>query len=115
MNENGSSARAHDNERALTNGSAPDLICLSHLRWDFVYQRPQHVMTRCARDRRVFFVEEPVVDDSPRPRMDISRRDTNLHVAIPHMAHGTPRDEVERSMRNLIDAMIQEHELSDFV
>jgi glycosyltransferase involved in cell wall biosynthesis len=36
-----------------------DLVCLSHLRWQFVYQRPQHIMSRCARERRVFFVEEP--------------------------------------------------------
>jgi len=39
-----------------------DLICLSHLRWNFVFQRPQHVMSRFARNRRVFFVEEPVFD-----------------------------------------------------
>lgn len=38
----------------------PALICLSHLRWDFVYQRPNHLMARAARDRRVYFVEEPV-------------------------------------------------------
>ena len=36
-----------------------DLVCFSHLRWDFVYQRPNHLMARAARDRRVFFVEEP--------------------------------------------------------
>ena len=36
----------------------PDLVCLSHLRWDFVYQRPQHLLTRFACGRRVFFVEE---------------------------------------------------------
>lgn len=36
-----------------------DLIVFSHLRWDFVYQRPQHLLSRLARDRRVFFVEEP--------------------------------------------------------
>src|ERR671912_376468 len=40
--------------------NAPDLVCLSHLRWDFVYQRPQHLLSRCAAGRRVFFVEEPV-------------------------------------------------------
>ena len=39
--------------------SAADLVCLSHLRWDFVYQRPNHLMVRAARGRRVFFVEEP--------------------------------------------------------
>ena len=38
---------------------ARDLVCLSHLRWDFVYQRPNHLMARAARDRRVYFVEEP--------------------------------------------------------
>ena len=35
-----------------------DLVCLSHLRWNFVYQRPQHLLNRCARDRRVIFIEE---------------------------------------------------------
>jgi glycosyltransferase involved in cell wall biosynthesis len=41
-----------------------DLICLSHLRWNFVFQRPQHLMSRFARQRRVFFVEEPLYGDS---------------------------------------------------
>ena len=31
------------------------LICFSHLRWDFVYQRPQHLMSRFARQGRVFY------------------------------------------------------------
>ena len=43
----------------------PDLVCLSHLRWDFVTQRPNHLLTRAARDRRVFFVEEPLPGDAP--------------------------------------------------
>lgn len=42
-----------------------DLVVFSHLRWDFVYQRPQHLLSRLARDRRVFFVEEP--DHTPGP------------------------------------------------
>ena len=38
-----------------------DLLCFSHLRWDWVYQRPQHLLGRLARDHgyRIFFVEEP--------------------------------------------------------
>ena len=36
-----------------------DLICFSHLRWGFVFQRPQHLMARFAKHRRVFFFEEP--------------------------------------------------------
>ena len=28
------------------------LVCFSHLRWNFVFQRPQHLMSRFAEDRR---------------------------------------------------------------
>src|SRR3954465_6579077 len=36
-----------------------DIVCFSHLRWDFVYQRPNHLMARAARRGRVFFVGGP--------------------------------------------------------
>ena len=39
-----------------------DLICISHLRWDFVWQRPQQLLSRLAKQYRIFFVEEPVTD-----------------------------------------------------
>ena len=42
-----------------------DLVCFSHLRWNFVYQRPQHLMGRSARERRVFFIEEPETYEGP--------------------------------------------------
>jgi UDP-galactopyranose mutase len=35
------------------------LICFSHLRWDFVWQRPQHLLSRFARFMPVYVVEEP--------------------------------------------------------
>lgn len=40
--------------------SEVDLPCFSHLRWSFVFERPQHLLSRCARARRVFYIEEPV-------------------------------------------------------
>lgn len=39
-----------------------DLICISHLRWDFVWQRPQQLLSRLAKQYRILFVEEPVTD-----------------------------------------------------
>lgn len=45
--------------------SPTPLIVFSHLRWGFVYQRPQHLLSRLARRRRVLFVEEPVHEDGP--------------------------------------------------
>ncbi len=38
------------------------LVVFSHLRWDFVTQRPQHLLSRLAANRAVLFVEEPVFD-----------------------------------------------------
>ena len=62
----------------------PDLICFSHLRWNFVFQRPQHLLTRCAGERRVFYVEEPLLVDG-QPRLTI--QDTGgVQVVVPHVA-----------------------------
>jgi glycosyltransferase involved in cell wall biosynthesis len=36
------------------------LIVFSHLRWDFVFQRPQHLLSRLAKDYRILYFEEPV-------------------------------------------------------
>lgn len=41
----------------------PTLIVFSHLRWGFVYQRPQQIMSRLAQHYRVIFVEEPLHAD----------------------------------------------------
>ena len=37
----------------------PRLVCFSHLRWDFVWQPPQHLLTRAAKNYDVLVIEEP--------------------------------------------------------
>ncbi|HUR13317.1 MAG TPA: glycosyltransferase [Mycobacteriales bacterium] len=46
-----------------------DLIVLSHLRWDWVWQRPQHLISRLSRDRHTWFVEEPRHGDVTSPQL----------------------------------------------
>ena len=46
-----------------------ELVVLSHLRWDWVWQRPQHLISRLARGRRTWFVEEPRSSDVDTPRL----------------------------------------------
>jgi UDP-galactopyranose mutase len=53
----------------LNNYHHKDLVCYSHLRWGFVYQRPQHLMSRFARDRRVYFIEEAERIDTSEPTL----------------------------------------------
>ena len=52
-----------------------ELVVLSHLPWDFVWQRPQHIISRLSRNRRVWFVEEPRVADVDLPRLRVEARD----------------------------------------
>jgi len=83
------------------------LICFSHLRWNFVFQRPQHLMSRFAREMDVIYWEEPVA---------IGRRDTaflqvreapdapNVRVVVPHMPEGMPDDAREAALQRLLEA-----------
>jgi UDP-galactopyranose mutase len=106
--------------RALTGAPAqpakPDLVCLSHLRWDFVYQRPQHLMSRFAADRRVFFFEEPLWDqDSGEIRLDVSERPGGVRVAVPHLPNGFPADSVETALSSLLRGLLEERGVTDYI
>jgi UDP-galactopyranose mutase len=92
-----------------------DIICLSHLRWDFVYQRPQHLLSRFARNARVFFFEEPIFTDEAT-HLDISKREDNLHVVVPHISHSDheSRDIIELQ-REMLHELIDTHSVEDFV
>lgn len=58
------------------------IIVFSHLRWDFVYQRPQHLLSRLARHYRIIFFEEPVHQEGP-PSLSLSTPIPNLTVCRP--------------------------------
>ena len=80
-----------------------DIFCFSHLRWDFVFQRPQHLMTRFASGRRLFFIEEPIFGDGPE-RLDVSDRGSGVYVCVPHISHNTPSE----SVTNIIAAKVKD-------
>lgn len=91
-----------------------DLVCLSHLRWDFVYQRPQHLLGRAARaGNRVFFFEEPIFD-SDEARLDTSPRDEGVIVIVPHLPHGLSAEETNRTLARLLDEMLAAHGIDGF-
>jgi UDP-galactopyranose mutase len=62
------------------------LIVFSHLRWSWVYQRPQHLLSRLATRRRVFFIEEPVEDAGAyQPYWHYEQPARNVLVCQPRM------------------------------
>jgi UDP-galactopyranose mutase len=60
----------------------PYLIVFSHLRWSFVFQRPQQLLSRLARHYQIVFVEEPVQCSGPA-RFDRSSQGPNIEVLVP--------------------------------
>ena len=89
--------------------STPDLICISHLRWNFVYQRPQHLLSRAARDRRVFYVEEPEHAEGIQPHLDV-RQDGGVTVIVPKMPPTLQGDAAEQVTRGMLrDLLGREH------
>lgn len=95
-----------------------DVICLSHLRWDFVYQRPQHLLSRFARDARVFFFEEPIFSDEPTS-LDISQREDNLYVVVPKISHSDRENGENKNVadiqREMLDGLIDAYSVKDYV
>jgi UDP-galactopyranose mutase len=100
--------------QGIRSSRQPALICLSHLRWNFVFQRPQHLMTRCARERRVFFVEEPIFEPGVTPHAAIETSGS-VTVVVPHLPSNLGADGCERAQRQLIDDVIERHRLADLV
>lgn len=84
------------------------LVCLSHLRWDFVYQRPQHLMSRFARERPVLYVEEPIDSRRDEDFLQIREDRSGVRVAVPNLARGRDFAAREAAQRRLLDAHLAE-------
>jgi len=107
-------AAASDHSSVARKAPKPDLIVWSHLRWDFVYQRPQHLLKRAAADRRVFFVEEPIFNGSMH--LEIKERDRGVRVITPHLPEGLQSDIATQAVLNeMLHRFFAENEISEYV
>ena len=91
-------------------GSRPTLLCFSHLRWAFVFQRPQHLLTRAALAMRVVYWEEPMGTDEAAPRLHARSTPEGVLVMQPHLPHGADPDAAQR---RLLDALLREEGVAD--
>ncbi|MDQ6618408.1 MAG: FAD-dependent oxidoreductase [Pseudomonadota bacterium] len=91
------------------------LVVFSHLRWDFVYQRPQHLLSRFAAHRQILFVEEPVYDEreawsemlSPLPNVRVLRPHSPVRVGGFH-------DDQLPGMRELVRKAVAQEGFQDY-
>ena len=91
------------------NAAAPPvLLCLSHLRWDFVFQRPQHLMARAAARYRVVFVEEPLAAGTDRAHLQTRMSPEGVLVVTPMLPAGLDASEADLEQRDLMDGLLAE-------
>ena len=98
-------------ELGKPNERTDPIVCLSHLRWDFVFQRPQHLMSRFAETRTVLVFEEPLPAE-PGAAMGIDLRtcaDSGVMVATPRLPGGLEGACRNAVLRQLLDEAIAAH------
>jgi len=89
------------------------LLVFSHLRWNFVFQRPQHLFTRAARTQPVVFFEEPIFEGSTRAHLRLSQPMDNVTVATPILPRGLTQNEADLFQRSLLSDLLARNEIGD--
>jgi glycosyltransferase involved in cell wall biosynthesis len=83
------------------------LICFSHLRWDFVFQRPQHLLTRASKHYAVSFVEEPMYEVVAEPYLRF-KSENSVNVLVPVLPDSIRQDQVgiAAAQRSLLEPLL---------
>jgi len=102
-------------KKTAASTDTPDLVCLSHLRWNFVFQRPQHLMTRCAQVKRVFFIEEPIFGSYSAAQLDVNMHESGVWVAVPHLPAGLSEEEANAAQKELLDGLFAKHQIQNYI
>jgi protoporphyrinogen oxidase/glycosyltransferase involved in cell wall biosynthesis len=91
------------------------ILVFSHLRWDFVFQRPQQVLSRLAQHYRVFFFEEPIAGCS-QLQLQVSEPLPNVRVGRPHSpvaSQGFHDDQIP-ILRPLLHGWMEREQIDDY-
>src|SRR5690606_25856231 len=88
------------------NSEKPLLVCFSHLRWDFVWQRPQHLLSRATKHYDVLFVEEPIFKAGIKPHIGVCTRPQGVTVAVPMLPEGLSSEDAVAEQHDLVEGLI---------
>ncbi|OON68032.1 glycosyltransferase family 1 protein [Hymenobacter sp. CRA2] len=117
--ESSAVADSTTNDNAATNGQLPDLVCFAHLHWDFVWQRPQHLLSRFAKHTRVFYVEEPCThwgDKSMQPWLEIKdREEGRLKIVVVHLPEGLAEEAADQTQADILNEYFEKENIKDFI
>jgi glycosyltransferase involved in cell wall biosynthesis len=90
-----------------------DLLCFCHLRWGFVFQRPNHLLSRFSKHQRVFFIEELIFHEG-EDQLQIENYNENLFVVTPHIKSGLQEEEVHNCQGKLINKLLADMSIEKY-
>ena len=90
-----------------------EIVCFSHLRWDFVFQRPQHLLTRLAEQFRIFYVEEPL-HHSSHDHYTQAIHD-NIHTIKLHLSGGPEETGITLRLQALLNKIFDHHKINEYI
>jgi glycosyltransferase involved in cell wall biosynthesis len=89
-----------------------NIVCFSHLRWDFIFQRPQQLLTRLSKNFKIHYIEEPVFDTDGEAYYTYYDRG-EVKVVVPHLPATHEPATVNNLLKNLLDDFMRSKTLSD--
>jgi UDP-galactopyranose mutase len=91
------------------------LLVFSHLRWNFVYQRPQHLLARLGRHFHVLYIEEPIHDEGDR-RLEVIETECGVTLCRPHLPKRAPgfHDDHISDLQFLVRQHLEGNDVEDY-
>ena len=91
------------------------LVCFSHLSWKFVYQRPQHLLSRFTKKYDVYYIEEFIYTDAA-DGYTVNVTADNVTVIIPQLDNRPHTLTNERRRKeNVLINLFEEFEIQSYV
>jgi glycosyltransferase involved in cell wall biosynthesis len=91
------------------------VLCFSHLRWNFVYQRPQHLLCRCQKVCDVHFWEEPLYKPLNSPELQIETDDCGLRILRPLLPEGIDNALAINLQRKLLNQYLEQEKIKHHI
>ncbi|WP_376703389.1 glycosyltransferase [Mesorhizobium sp. ISC25] len=82
------------------------ILCFSHLRWNFVFQRPQHILTLASNQQQLIYFEEPMFDERRHPSMRVNDISSTIRIVTPLISVGTSATRADAIQRRFVDQIV---------
>lgn len=99
----------------LTEKQILNVVCFSHLRWNFVYQRPQHLLSRWAQNVNVYYFEEPIFGKKDTISLEKTKNEDDVIVLTPHLKEGMSEPDVYRYLEILLIQFLRMNQIRNYI